>query len=127
MPKDKYDCLCTDFNDSGAIVASETTKTAISSKYLDIKSFVRVPNRGEYILSKCKTKAYRVVRLQHAKACGSIFQVVFVADPTSVLESNPHGAKGVEIDVHNRKCSSHCVTPYYLSEPKGHEINAELI
>jgi hypothetical protein len=113
-------------------VAHEYTQTQLSNReHLDTSGFVKMPQIGEYILSHCRTQAYRVVRHQKAEACGTRLTVLFVADPTPVLEHNPAPDKiksrGIPVHVHNRKCTSHCIDIYYLHMIRGHAINANLL
>ena len=111
-------------------VAHEYTQTALGNQHhLDTSSFMKIPQVGEYLLSKCRKLAYRVVRHQRATACGNKLIVIFVSDPTPVQEKNsfPDSDKGIRIHVHNSKCTSHCVDIYYLTMPKGYGINAELL
>jgi hypothetical protein len=113
-------------------VAHEHTQTQLSNSiHLDTSGFVKMPRVGEYILSRCRTQAYRVVRHQNATACGSRLTAIFVSDPTPVVESNPapdkQQDKGIPIHVHNRKCTSHCIDIYYLAMIKGYDINADLL
>ena len=106
------------------IIASETSQTQYGGDHLDICAYNMLPQVGEYILSKCRTMAFRVLRHQKAEACGNKLTVVFVSDPTPVAEENPHGEKGVKIHMHNQKCTSHCIDEYYLMQPKSYGINA---
>jgi hypothetical protein len=108
-------------------VAYESTNTALSNDDLNINAFVVMPEIGTYLLSRCETMAYKVLSYAKATACGQNLTVVFVAEPTPILHENPHGAKGVEIEVHTRQCTSHIVEQYYLARKLGFEINATLL
>lgn len=94
---------------------------------LNINAYVVMPEIGTYLLSKCETMAYKVLSHAKATACGQNLTVLFVAEPTPILHENPHGTKGVEIEVHTRQCTSHVVEQYYLARKLGFEINATLL
>jgi hypothetical protein len=108
-------------------VAYQSTNTQVSMDDLSINVYAVMPEISTYLLSKCETMAYKV--LSHAKAtgCGQNLTVVFVAEPTPILHENPHGTKGVEIEVHTHQCTSHIVEKYYLARKLGIEINATLL
>jgi hypothetical protein len=109
-------------------VAHDYSKSELSlGKHLNICTFAKTPQVGEYILSKCCEMAYRVVRHQKAEACGNQLTVIFVSDPTPIQIENTFDKKGVAIYVHNQKCTSHCIDTYYLRMPMGYSINANLL
>lgn len=108
------------------IVAYDSTNTEVSNDDLNIYAFVVMPEIGTYLLSKCETMAYKVLSYAKATGCGQNLTVVFVAEPTPILHENPHGEKGVEIEVHTRQCTSHVVEQYYLARKIGFKINAAL-
>jgi hypothetical protein len=108
-------------------VAYKSTNTQVSMDDLSINVYAVMPEIGTYLLSKCKTMAYKVLSHAKATACGQNLTVVFVAEPTPILHKNPHGEKGVEIEVHTQKCTSHIVEQYYLARKLGFEINATLL
>lgn len=109
------------------LVAYDSTNTEVDSCDLNINAYAVMPEVGTYLLSKCETMAYKV--LSHAKgtACGQNLTVVFVAEPTPILHENPHGKKGVEIEVHEGRGTCHIVEQYYLARKVGFKINATLL
>lgn len=125
---DIFSQTCNAYSAVATTVAHDYTQTSLnSSEHLDTGTFAKIPKVGEYLLSKCEQFAYRVLRHQAAKACGQNLTVIFVADPTPVSTENPFGDNGIEVLVHNRKCTSHCISKYYLTQPKSYGINATLI
>jgi hypothetical protein len=109
-------------------VAHDYSKTELTNEnHLNMRSFAKTPQVGEYILSNCGEMAYRVVRHQRAEACGNQLTVIFVSDPTPIQIENTFGKKGVAIHVHNQKCTSHCIDTYFLRMPMGYSINANLL
>lgn len=122
-----YDRALNNYNDIGCLIAHEYSQSQLSMKSVDINCFTRLPNIGEYILSKCRTKAYRVLRHQKAVGCGHQCHVVFVSDETNITIENQHGDNGIEIHVHNNQCGDHCISVCYLAMPKGYNINATLL
>ena len=111
----------------GQIVAFESTKTEVPSDDLNINSFTKMPLIGEYILSKDYEYAYQVLRHQKAEACGSNLTVLFVSEKIKIRKNNAFGDEGSGINVHNQKCTSHCVDIYYLNRPMGYSLNANLL
>lgn len=107
-------------------VAHEYSKSQLSSDDIDLSTFMVMPQIGEYIASKCKKFAYRVIRHQSASGCGQKLTVIFVADPTPISAVNNFDKKGIPVRVHNRKCTSHCLDVYYLTQPFRYAINAIL-
>jgi hypothetical protein len=114
------------------IVVHEHTQTQlVTGDHLDTIEFVKMPKIGEYILSHSRTNAYRILRLQRTKTSDVQLIVLFVSDPTNVLEHNPAPDKikkrGLPVHVHNSKCTSHCIDIYYLGIIKGYEIDIVLL
>jgi hypothetical protein len=108
-------------------IAYESTETEVHLDDLNTIVYAAMPEIGTYLLSKCETMAYKVLSYAKAQAFGYNRTVVFVAEPTLVIHENPHGKKGVEIEVHTRQCTSHVVEQYYLARKLGFKINATLI
>lgn len=108
------------------ILILELSQTEITSEHVDIRSFMIIPQVNSFILSACKTMAFKVLRHANATACGQKLTAVFLGEPTPVQIENPFGDYGQAISVHNQKCTSHCIDTYYLSTKKGFKINATI-
>ena len=108
------------------IIAYTTTQTQVMNSTLNITSFAKAPAIGTYILCTCGTLAHRVEGYADAEACGQRVKVMYVSEPILVSKTNNHGSKGVEIEMHIRKCDSQVVDIYFLSREKGFSINATL-
>ena len=109
------------------IIAYESTETAVHPDDLKTIVYAVMPEIGTYLKSKCGNLGYKVLSYAKATAFGYRKTVVFVAEPTPILHENPHGTKGVEIEVHTGNGSSHDVKQYYLARNRGFKINATLI
>ncbi|EQM48213.1 hypothetical protein D051_1053 [Vibrio parahaemolyticus VPCR-2010] len=121
----------TDYNRHSLLLAYEFDGTQLAMTDSSINVFTKKPKVGEFILSRCKTQAFRVVRHAKATACGQNVTVTFLSEPTPVSKENPHaeakGDKGVQVEVHLMRGCCHYIETYYLARPRGFKLNARLL
>ncbi|MGI2916404.1 hypothetical protein [Vibrio parahaemolyticus] len=126
-----YDQYLTDYNRHSPLLAYEFDGTQLAMTDSSINVFTKMPKVGEFILSGCKTKAFRVVRHAKATACGQDVTVTFLSEPTPVSKENPYaeakGDKGVQVEVHLMCGCYHHIETYYLARPRGFDLNANLL
>ncbi|KAA1254786.1 hypothetical protein F0M16_10995 [Vibrio cholerae] len=121
----------TEYNRQNLILAYDLDGTQLGLKESNINAFTKRPKVGDFILSRCKTQAFRVVRHAKATSCGQDVTVTFLSEPTLVLKENPYAEsnvdKGVQVEVHLMRGCCHYIETYYLARPRGYELSARLL